>query len=84
MIASGTFPTLLLELMMAVHKFKQTLRLERRYLILTRSAYDYKRVRQPAGVGDSQISTGFAYGPVGLVYTQEYEIKYKEPPSCSD
>ncbi len=45
---------------------------ERRDLILTRSAYQAQGAVKSLGA--------FPCGPVGLVHTQKFGIKYKEPP----
>src|SRR5258708_20896107 len=59
---------------------KQTLRLEPRDLILTRSAYDHKRVRPLKPIVGVVKSLGYyRRGPVGLVHTQKIEAQSEKP-----
>ncbi len=50
-------------------------------LILTRSAYDHKRVRplKPQGWGVVKSLELIGAGPVGLIHTQDFGIEYKKP-----
>jgi hypothetical protein len=60
------------------------MRCEHRDLILTRSAYDHKRVRplKPM-VGGGQISGVLSRGPVGLIRTQKVQFFQKKNPTAS-
>jgi hypothetical protein len=54
---------------------KQTLRCEHRDLILTRSAYDHKRVRPLKPMVGVVKSLGYyRRGPVGLIRTQKVQF----------
>src|SRR5258705_13558823 len=59
---------------------KQTFRCQHRDLILTRSAYDHKRVRPLKPMVGVVKSLGYyRRGPVGLVHTQKIEAQSEKP-----
>jgi hypothetical protein len=61
---------------------EQTLRCERRDLILTRSAYDHKRVRPlRPGVGVVKSLELIGSGPVGLLHSQNFGFFQLEKPT---
>src|SRR5258705_10499784 len=59
---------------------KQTFRCQHRDLILTRSAYDHKRMRPLKPMVGVVKSLGYyRRGPVGLVHTQKIEAQSEKP-----
>src|SRR5712671_7393265 len=66
--------------MMSVHWVKADIACEHRDLILTRSAYDHKRVRPlKSGWGVVKSLGLIGCGPVGLVHTQKIEAQSEKP-----
>jgi hypothetical protein len=68
--------------MMSVRWVKTDLRCERRDLILTRIAYDHRRMR-PLMVGVVKSLGYYLRGPVGLVHRQKVRFFSEEKPHFS-